>query len=345
VREATYPGKADRVMLIRTSIFAGVAVVVAAGGLLLSAALTAAEEDRPPLPSDQIWRSIFARPAPRSIDPIEAKRQALGAALFFDPRLSRDGDRSCASCHQPDKGYSDGRSRALGRDGTPLKRNTPHLFNLAEADSFYWDGREPTLESQARVPLTADNELGMDMERLRQVFAGDDEVRAKFADAFPGEIEIRDTLIVAALAAYERSLTSPETRFDAWVRGDEMALDETELRGFRIFVGKGGCVSCHGGWRMTDDAFHDIGLESADPGRSAVPGGTPGIPAFKTPGLRQVSRTAPYMHDGSLAALEDVVDHYAGKVISRPSLSPNVVRDLKLDRDERAALVAFLKTL
>ncbi len=332
-------------MLIRTSIIAVVAVMVAAVGISLSAELTAAEEDRPPLSSDQIWRSIFARPPSRPIDPLEAKRQDLGAALFFDQRLSRDGDRSCASCHQPDKGYSDGRNRALGRDGTPLRRNTPHLFNLAEATSFYWDGREPTLESQARVPLTADNELGMDMDHLMEVFAGDDDVRAKFADAFPGELEIRDTLVVAALAAYERSLTSPETRFDAWVRGDEMALDETELRGFRIFVGKGGCVSCHGGWRMTDDAFHDIGLESADPGRGAISGGTPGIPAFKTPGLRQVSKTAPYMHDGSLAALEDAVDHYAGKVISRPSLSPNIVRHLKLDPDERAALVAFLKTL
>ena len=338
-------GEADRPMLMRMSCLAVVAVLVAAGGLLLSAALTAAEEDRPSLATDQIWRSIFARPPTRSIDPLQAKRQALGAALFFDPRLSRDGDRSCASCHQPDKGYSDGRSRALGRDGTPLKRNTPHLFNLAEATSFYWDGREPTLESQARVPLTADNELGMDMGRLMEVFAADDEIRAQFADAFPGETEIRETLIVAALAAYERSLSSPETRFDSWVRGDERALDETELEGFRIFIGKGGCVSCHGGWRMTDDSFHDIGLDSADPGRSAVSGGTLGIPAFKTPGLRQVSRTAPYMHDGSLAELEDVVDHYAGKVISRPSLSPNVVRHLKLNVDERAALVAFLKTL
>jgi cytochrome c peroxidase len=270
---------------------------------------------------------------------------ALGAALFSDTRLSREGDRSCASCHQPDKGYSDGLAKALGRDGTSLKRNTPHLYNLASATSFYWDGREPTLESQARVPLHAANELAAEPSQLLTRLSADMDLRRQFAAAFPNETEMSESALLSVLAAYEKSLVSPETAFDAWVAGDEDALSEQEKRGFRIFVGKGGCVSCHGGWRMTDDGFHDIGLETDDPGRSAVPGGAAGIPAFKTPGLRQVARTAPYMHNGSLATLEDVVAHYAGKHASRPSLAPSLVRDLKLDADERAALVAFLKTL
>lgn len=293
---------------------------------------------------DQIWRSIFVRPAARPVDDIEAKKQALGAMLFSDTRLSRDGDRSCASCHRPESGYSDGLRQARGRDGMALKRNTPHLFNLAEGKAFYWDGREPTLESQARVPLTAENELAADWARALAVFKGDPDLRARFADAFPDR-GVSEETVIAAIAAYERTLVSPVTAFDRWVEGDDAALSEEEQRGFRIFAGKGGCVACHGGWRMTDDGFHDIGVDSEDPGRSVVAGGAAGIPAFKTPGLRQVSKTAPYMHNGSLATLEDVVAHYAGGHLKRPSLAPNLVRDLNLDRQERGALVAFLKTL
>ena len=301
------------------------------------------ESEGPPAP-DQIWRSIFARPVARAVDDLEAKRQALGALLFSDTRLSREGDRSCASCHRPESGYSDGLRQARGRDGTALKRNTPHLFNLAEGKAFYWDGREPTLESQARVPLTAENELAADWARTLAEFRADPHLRAQFAAAFPDGGVLEDT-VIAAIAAYERSLVSPVTAFDRWVEGDDAALSEEESRGLRIFVGKGGCVACHGGWRMTDDAFHDVGVASDDLGRSVVAGGAAGIPAFKTPGLRQVSKTAPYMHNGSLAMLDDVVAHYAGGRLKRPSLAPNLVRDLDLDPDERADLVAFLKTL
>lgn len=148
-----------------------------------------------------------------------------------------------------------------------------------------------------------------------------------------------------ALAAYEASLVSPPTRFDRWVEGDDAALDATEKDGFAIFVGKGGCVSCHGGWRFTDDQFHDIGLLTDDPGRAGIATGNGGIAAFKTPGLRLVSKTGPYMHDGSKATLADVVQHYAGGLTVRPSLAPNVVRDLRLDARERAVLIAFLRTL
>lgn len=298
-----------------------------------------------PLSRDALWREIFARPAVAPVPDLEAKRQALGRALFSDTRLSGGGDRSCATCHQPERGYSDGRPRGLGRDGAPLQRNTPHLWNLAPAPAFYWDGRAPTLEAQARVPLHAPNELAIDLPRTLAALASDRQMASQFAAAFPAAPAITEDQIVDAIAAFEKTLVSPPTRFDAWVAGDDSALDERERQGFAIFVGKGGCVSCHGGWRMTDDQFHDIGLPSTDPGRGAVAGGTPGIPAFKTPGLRLVERTGPYMHDGSLATLEDVVAHYAEARKLRPSLAPTLVRDLKLDPDERAALVAFLKTL
>lgn len=315
--------------------------VVVAVLAVLGCEAVAGEEAAPP---DQIWRSIFARPVPKPVDGLEAKRRALGEMLFSDTRLSRDGDRSCASCHRPERGYSDGLVKAEGRDGTPLRRNTPHLFNLAEATAFYWDGREPTLEAQARVPLNVEKELAADWGRTLAVFRDDPDLRLRFADAFP-DGGVSEETVIAAIAAYERTLISPVTVFDRWVEGDDAALSDQERIGFRIFVGKGGCVGCHGGWRMTDDGFHDIGVDSDDPGRSVVAGGSAGIPAFKTPGLRQVARTAPYMHNGSLATLDDVVAHYAGGHLNRPSLAPGLVRDLDLAPDERSALVAFLKTL
>lgn len=325
---------------------------VAAGLLVATAQLPArvpAQAAEAPLMRDALWRSIFARPQnprPAPADPaVEALRQALGSELFNDPRLSGTGTRACSSCHRPDLAFTDGQPRAIGLDGRPLRRNTPHLWNLAEARNLYWDGREPSLEAQARVPLHAANELAVDMPRTLRSLAGDTRIAAAFAAAFPGRAAFGEAEIVAALAAYERTLVSPPTRFDSWVGGDDAALSEREKAGFAIFVGKGGCVSCHGGWRFTDDQFHDIGLATGDPGRGGVPGGTPGIPAFKTPGLRQVARTAPYMHDGSLATLDAVVAHYTERRILRPSLSPNMIRDLELDAGERAALIAFLATL
>ncbi len=310
------------------------------------APLTAAVAGDGAFSRDAVWRSIFARPAPTETgQPWEDKRRSLGAQLFQDPRLSGSGTRACSTCHQPERAFTDGLRRAAGADGTPLQRNTPHLWNLKDATSFYWDGREATLESQARVPMLTPNELGADLARSVALLAADAETARAFANAFPDDPAVSEANIIAALTAYERGLISPKTQFDFWVEGIDDALSAMEKRGFAIFVGKGGCVSCHGGWRMTDDQFHDIGLPGDDPGRSAVPGGTPGMAAFKTPGLRQVSKTAPYMHDGSLARLEDVIAHYAGNMRQRPSLAPNLVRDLKLDADERAALMAFLQTL
>ncbi len=140
-----------------------------------------------------------------------------------------------------------------------------------------------------------------------------------------------------------RSLVSPPTRFDAWIDGDAQALRPAEVRGFGLFVGKAGCVLCHVGWRFTDDRFHDIGLKSTDGGRGGVPGGTPGLSAFKTPGLRELAHTAPYMHDGSLATLQAVVGHYAGGFVARPSLAAHINRKLRLSAQEKADLIAFLR--
>ncbi|HWE18187.1 MAG TPA: cytochrome c peroxidase [Hyphomicrobiaceae bacterium] len=273
------------------------------------------------------------------------ERVALGAKLFADPRLSGGGRKSCAACHRPERALTDGLRRAQGAAGKPLRRNTPALWNLAWSKHQFWDGRAPSLEAQARGPIEEPEEMGGDWPTIVSRLEADAGVVREFRASFPEEPAISQATITKALAAYVRSLVSPPTRFDAWVAGDGHALQPAELRGFRLFTGKAGCVLCHNGWRFTDDRFHDIGLPSSDPGRGAVPGGTPGQRAFKTPSLREVARTAPYMHDGSLPTLEAVIAHYAGRFIARPSLAPNVSRKLKLSAQERADLVAFLKTL
>lgn len=320
------------------------AAALAAGGLWAAGVGRAGTADAP-VARDAVWRAIFARPPLAAPTAEEAARIALGADLFRDGRLSASGSASCTTCHIPDRAFTDGRRTAVGPAGAVLPRNVPALYNLAWATSFFWDGRAKTLAEQAKGPLLAPDELGGDFPTLARRLSDDAAMRARFAAAFPPAGAVTEDTVLAALAAYVASLVSPETRFDRWVAGDDRALDEEQQRGFDIFVGKGGCVSCHGGWRFTDDGFHDIGLDSGDLGRGALAPDAPGLPAFKTPSLREAVHTAPYMHDGSLATLEDVVAHYAGRLIRRPSLAPTIVRDLELSPAERRALVAFLRTL
>lgn len=293
-----------------------------------------------------VWRAIFARPAaPPQGAADDPAKIALGYDLFRDTRLSGGGATSCASCHDPARAFTDGRRTGQGPAGAGLSRNVPSLYNLAWATSFFWDGRAQTLADQARGPILAENEMAGHFPAIAGRLEHDPAMKARFATVFPASKHIAEPEIVDALAAYERSLVSPMTRFDRWVAGDDGALGENEQRGFEIFVGKGGCISCHGGWRATDDGFHDVGVPGADLGRGAFDGPMKGLPQFKTPSLREAAHTAPYMHDGSLATLLDVVAHYAGGHVKRPSLAPTLVPDLTLDDAERADLVAFLKTM
>lgn len=321
------------------------AAVAALSAALLIASLLAASADatdpaaRPG--RDGVWRAIFARPkAAAAHSPALAARIALGRDLFHDPRLSGSGKASCATCHDPARAFTDGRKTGHGPAGDILARNVPALYDLAWGKAYFWDGRAPTLEAQARVPILATDEMAGDFAVITRILSADEDFAARFSGAYPAAKSrgVTEDMVVGALAAYVRSLASPPSRFDAWVAGDDAVLDAEEQEGFRIFVGKGGCVSCHGGWRLTDDGFHDVGLPGSDKGRD-------GRPEFKTPSLREAANTPPYMHDGSLATLADVVDHYADGVIRRPSLAPTLVQDLDLSAAEKSALVAFLKTL
>jgi cytochrome c peroxidase len=304
---------------------------------------------------DAVLRAAYRRPAgppPTPADnPSTAEKAQLGRRLFFDPSLSASGTMSCATCHEPARGFTDGRKLARGNDGRDLRRRAPTLWNLAWAPFLFWDGRAEGLEAQAEAPIEAHEEMGQPLDALVRRMGADAGWHAAFATAFPGEAQpVTRENLVRALASWERTLVSPRTRFDAWVEGDDSALTAQERRGLSLFHGTAGCANCHEGWAFTDYAFYDIGLParpgaSPDLGRGPVLGLERADHAFKTPSLREVMRRAPYMHDGSLPDLGAVLDHYAHGTEPRPSLPPELPRGLTLDAAQRAELIAFLATL
>lgn len=286
-------------------------------------------------------KQLFRRP-PDEVSQVPLPVLALGARLFREPMLSADHRMSCATCHIPERGFVDGRRTALGNRGRALARNTPALWNLAPARAFYWDGRVTTLEAQVKDAIEREHEMDSTLEAAVHWLGRDSRYVAAFERA--GR-RLDGAALVDAIAAYQRTLVSPQTRFDRWVAGDEGALDPGEKAGFAVFTGKGRCLACHGGWRFTDDGFHDIGLRSKDRGRAAISPGPTGERTFKTPSLREARWTGPYMHDGSLRSLSEVVAHYAGRLQPRPSLAPELRQPLDLNAQERRDLVAFLRTL
>ncbi len=321
--------------------------------LALLGALTAAsctlprpDEERStpaPAPSDLVSHGPRGLQPLRPLDTpsVSEAQVALGRRLFFDARLSADGQLSCASCHDPRKGFTDGRPVALGHDQRRLKRNSPTLLNLEHRGPYFWDGRAATLEDQVLVPLSDPNEMGRDLAALERELAADPEYAARFQEAFGFEGVTRFTL-ARAIAAFERTLVSAGSRFDRYAEGDRSALSEEEVRGLRIFTGKGECTTCHGGPLLTDNGFHNIGVAGEDPGRFES---TPSPRAtFKTPSLRDVARTAPYFHDGSAATLEDVIEHYA-RGGDPQAKGARDIHPLDLTPDDKRALAAFLRAL
>lgn len=289
-------------------------------------------------------------------NPTTAEGVALGRMLFFDPRLSGSNTIACASCHRPERCYSDGQVRSVGASGEPLLRHTPALINLAWANGSFWDGGAKNLESQVFGPLTSPAELAADTQTLVAELSADPKLRAAFERAFPGEAVTLGN-IARALAQFERSLVFADSPYDRRARGEpEQPASELEQRGQALF--SKWCASCHIPDHFTDWGYHDIGLDATHPddherlawGRARITGDLRDRGAFKTPTLRNVAITAPYMHDGRFATLEQVLDHYRHGVVDSPNLAAQLRgRDgrpgLELDDDEVAAIIAFLHTL
>lgn len=288
----------------------------AAGFVLLAAAIAQAQV---PLGLDAYI------PAPEN-NPLSIGKIALGRKLFFDKRLSRDGSIACASCHDPNRAFSDARPVALGIAGRKGTRKSPRIANRAYGKSFFWDGRAATLEEQVGGPIA--NPLEMDLP-----------VAEAASRVTLSEAELR-----RALASYVRTILAGDSPYDRFVAGDRNALDAQAQEGLKIFRGKGNCIACHLGPNLTDERFHNTGVGTGDEGRAKWSGRPEDTAAFKTPSLRDVASTPPYMHDGSVAALEDVVEHYNRGGRANPYLDSEL-HQLQLTDAEKRALVAFLKSL
>jgi cytochrome c peroxidase len=286
-------------------------------------------------------------PYPEGNQP-NAARVELGHKLFFDPRMSGDGNMSCASCHNPALGWSDGLPTARGVKSSVLGRASPTVFNTAYNSIQMWDGRKRSLEDQAMGPMQANVEMNMDIAKLFQWIGNSEGYKALFAKAYPGEPINEDTLS-KAIASFERTVVSRDSPFDRWIQGDAQALSTQQVEGFKVFAGRGNCLACHSGANFTDNGFHNLGLASwgvaePDMGRYAQKPVNAMKGAFKTPTVREVARTAPYFHDGSAKTLMEVVDYYDRGGHVKTNLSPNI-RPLGLSLQEKQALVAFLQSL
>jgi cytochrome c peroxidase len=312
--------------------------------LLLAAPLAAQQRPAggPPLPDGM---PLYM---PGALDvPLNARAAELGRALFFDRRLSRDRSVSCASCHDPLRAFTDGRTLSTGVAGRQGRRNAPTLVNRAWGDTQFWDGRVASLREQVLHPVEDPDEMGFTRDAAAARIAADPVLAARFAQALGDSVHAAS--LARALSAYVASLISADAPFDRWAAGDTTALSTEARRGRRLFDGRARCSVCHRGPNFTDEQFHNTGVAwrdgtPTDSGRFAVTRRERDIGAFKTPTLREIARTAPYMHDGSTASLGDVIDFYDRGGIANPYLAREL-QPLGLNDDEKHALGAFLRTL
>jgi cytochrome c peroxidase len=277
-------------------------------------------------------------------NPLTIEKVELGRRLFFDKNLSLDRTISCGTCHDPAKGWSNGQRTAEGINGAKGTRNVPTIFNVAYNRVQFWDGRVFSLESQALRPIFNPREMAMPsraalVNRLEE----DPDYPAQFARAFPDGIAPEN--VAKAIAAFERTVLVGNTPFDRYQAGDEQALSEAAKRGLKVFMKKGNCAACHRPPTFTDIGFHNIGVgmdqQNPDVGLFAINGRQSAFGSFKPPMLRELTKTAPYMHDGSIATLEEVIEFYDKGGIPNPQLSTEM-RPLKLSGEEKRDLLAFL---
>lgn len=277
-------------------------------------------------------------PAPES-NPLTREKVDLGRALFFFKGLSADRTLSCADCHLPTRAFTDGKPRAVGINGQVSNRRTPTILNRAWGKSFFWDGRAATLEDQVLQPVLNPVEMGLKLTDIAARVRTDEALSQQTAAVFNTAPDNRN--IAQALASYVRTILSGDSPYDRYIAGDRTALTPRQQLGLKLFRGKANCIACHVGPNLTDERFHNTGTgwnngAWTDKGRDEG--------AFKTPGLREVAAAAPYMHDGSLRTLEDVIDFYDKGGRENPSLDAEM-RPLKLTAEEKQALKDFLESL
>jgi len=276
----------------------------------------------------------------------EAPSQAeidLGKMLFFDTRLSINESQSCATCHNPDLGFSDGVEKSMGAMGKRVGRNAPHIYNLAWNSLHFWDGRAASLEQQALGPIEAAGEMNMPLSTLMPRLKAVPYYQKEFTKIY-GKTAITKDSIGRAIAAFERSIISDNAPFDQFMAGDKAAMSPSAIRGMDLFTGKAGCVECHDGGNFTDNSFHNIGVKGDDLGRGPIANDASMNKTFKTPGLRNITLSGPYMHDGSIATIEDVVRFYNRGGDMKDGVD-KLVKPLDLTEQEINDVVAFMGAL
>ena len=308
-------------------------------------------------------------------NPLTDDKIDLGRLLFFDARLSANDSVACVTCHVPEKAFTDNSRVSTGINGRQGTRNAPTVINRIAGSEQFRDGRAATLEEQAKGPLISPIEMGMpDYEAVINKVKNIAGYRVLFERAFDREPTIDD--LARAIASFERTIVSGNSRWDQYLAGDVAALTEAEIRGLVIFQSKGRCTQCHSGWNFTDEKYHNIGIDwdlpEPDKGRFNVTNNENDNGAFRTPTLREVAHTGPYMHDGRFNTLEQVVDYYSSGVIANPYLDVELrrsnlsleetlelysednrpekredflVQELKLTEQEKSDLVAYMKAL
>ena len=279
-------------------------------------------------------------------NPVTPEKAALGRRLFDDPRLSVDQSRACSDCHQAERAFSDGKRVAVGVRDQKGTRNAPAILNRTYGRAFFWDGRAATLEEQVLLPIQHPQEMDADLPTVVERLRADGTYQGEFDDIFGRPPDVRS--LSYALATYVRTILAGASDYDRHEAGDETALSPLAQHGLRLFRGRGRCTACHSGSNFTDEDFHNTGVSWGhrpyDAGRAVVTGVPEDTGKFKTPTLREVERTAPYMHDGSIATLEEAVDFYDRGGNDNP-FRDRELRRLRLTEDEKAALLAFLKSL
>lgn len=284
-------------------------------------------------------------------NPMTEEGVALGRMLFYDPILSGDSTLSCAGCHKANYSFSDERQFSIGIDGSVGTRQAMHIVNVGWMTELFWDGRAQGVEAQALGPVENPVEMKDTWDNVVNKLMGHQTYPDLFYAAF-GEDQITKEQVVKAIAQFERTMISSNSRYDAIVERNEGFFTDAEQEGFEIFNTElGDCFHCHGGILFTDNLFHNNGLDATfqDIGLEGVTGDPLDKGLFKTPTLRNIELTAPYMHDGRFATLEEVIDHYSEGLVHSPTIDPLMKKidqgGIHLTEHEKSSLLAFLKTL
>lgn len=306
-----------------------------------------AEWPKPAIDSGVQWMELGVLPE----SPVEKQKDSLqhiiklGKALFFDTRLSASGKISCATCHLPELNWTDGKEKSVGHEGAVNKRNSPTIANSWFYNRLFWDGRAKDLPDQAFAPIISESEMGSDMPEVMMKLRRIKGYKELFRKAF-GEEGIDPAKMTEAIAMFEKTVISNKSRFDEFLEGDKKALTNSEIRGLHLFRTKARCMNCHNGPLFTDNQFHknNITFSYDDDGLYKVTHREEDKRKFKTPSLRDVARTGPWMHNGKINSLEQIISRYSTAKFPSGEASP-LLKNLGLSSREKKDLLAFLKAI